>query len=182
MSWVDWAIVGVIALSALMAAAQGFFVEIFTLAGVVAGYIAAAWGCRQVGGWFVPYVKTAAIADLAGFLTILLAVMIVAGMAGRIVRWAMKEVGLRWVDRLLGAAFGLVRGVVLVTVVLLGVTAFDPGTSHLRNSQLAGYFLVAGRGASWVAPTEVRRKFREGLERLRQPQPQPDAKEDGKQH
>ena len=78
MSWVDWAIVGVIALSALMAAAQGFFVEIFSLAGVVAGYIAAAWGCRQVGGWFVPYVKTAAIADLAGFLTILLAVMIVA--------------------------------------------------------------------------------------------------------
>lgn len=181
MNWADWAILGVIALSVLMAAAQGFFVEIFSLAGVVAGYIAAAWGHRQVGGWFLPYVKTAEIADLAGFLTILFAVMIVAGMAGRIVRWAMKEVGLRWVDRLLGAAFGLVRGVAIVTVVLLAVTAFAPGANLLRSSQLAGYFLVAGRGASWLAPAEVRKRFREGLESLRKPQPQPEVKGNGKQ-
>ncbi|HVP42664.1 MAG TPA: CvpA family protein [Terriglobales bacterium] len=180
MSWADWVIVGVIALSVLMAAAQGFFVEIFSLAGVVAGYIAAAWGYRQVGEWFLPYVKTAEIANLAGFLTILFAVMIVAGMAGRIVRWAMQEAGLRWVDRLLGAAFGLVRGVVVVTVVLLGLAAFDPGASLLRSSQLAGYFLVAGRGASWLAPAEVRRKFREGLESLRKPQPQPEVRENGR--
>lgn len=180
MSWADAVIVGVIGLSVLMAAAQGFFVEIFSLAGVIAGYIAAAWGCRQVGGWFLPYVKTAEFANLAGFLTILFAVMLVAGMAGRMVRWAMKEAGLRWVDRLLGAAFGLLRGVVIVTVVLLGMTAFDPGTRAVRESQLAGYFLVAGRGASWLAPAEIRRKFREGLEKLRQAQPQPEATRDGR--
>ena len=180
MSWADAAIIVVIGLSVLMAAAQGFFVEVFSLAGVIAGYIAAAWGCRQVGGWFLPYVKTADFANLAGFLAILFAVMLVAGMAGRIVRWAMKEAGLRWVDRLLGAAFGLVRGVVIVTVVLLAMTTFDPGTRALRQSQLAGYFLVAGRGASWLAPAEIRQKFREGVEMLRQGQPQPDATRNGK--
>ena len=173
MNWADWAIVGVIALSILMAAVNGFFVEIFALAGVVAGYIAAAWGCSRVGGWFLPYVKTEEVARLAGFLTILFGVMLIGGMAGRMVRWAMKEVGLRWVDRLLGAAFGLVRGLVIVTVVLLGLTAFDPGTRLLRDSELAGYFLVAGRGASWLAPAELRQKFREGLEMLRKPRPQP---------
>ena len=180
MSWTDVAIVVVIGLSVLMAAAQGFFVEIFSLAGVVVGYIAAAWGCRQVGEWFLPYVKTAEFARLAGFLTILFAVMLVAGMAGRIVRWAMKEAGLRWVDRLLGAAFGLVRGVVVVTVVLLAVTAFDPGARPVRDSQLAGFFLVAGRGASWLAPAEVRQKFRHGLEMLRTAQPEPAAARDKK--
>lgn len=168
MSWADWLIVGVIGLSVLLAAAQGFFVEIFALAGAVFGYIAAAWGCRQVGAWFLPYVKTEEIASLAGFLTILFAVMIVAGIAGRVLRWAVKEVGLRWVDRMLGAAFGLVRGLVVVTVVLLALAAFDPGSRPLRDSQLAGYFLVAGRGASWLAPAAVRQKFREGLETLRQ--------------
>lgn len=180
MNWADGAILIAIALSILTAWVQGFFVEIFSLAGVVVGYIAAAWGCRQVGEWFLPYVKTAEFANLAGFLTILFAVMLVAGMAGRIVRWAMKEVGLRWVDRLLGAAFGLVRGVVVVTVVLLAMTAFDPGTRALRDSRFAGYFLVAGRGASWLAPAEVRRRFREGLEMLRKGQPQPDAAREGK--
>ena len=167
MTWADWAILGVIALSGLMAAAQGFFVEIFSLAGVVFGYIAAAWGCRQVGGWFLPYVKTAEVANLAGFLTILFAVMVLAGIAGRLVRWAFKEVGLRWVDRVLGGAFGLVRGLVMVTAVLLALAAFDPQSRPLRDSQLAGYFLVAGQAASWLAPAEVRQKFREGLAALR---------------
>jgi membrane protein required for colicin V production len=166
-NWADAAIVIVIALSVLMAAASGFFVEIFSLAGVVFGYVLAAWGCYRVGEWFLPYVKTAAIANLAGFLTILFAVMIVAGMAGRIARWAMKEVGLRWVDRLLGAAFGVVRGLVIVTVVLLAVAAFNPESRFLRHSQLAGYFLVAGRGASWAAPAALRQQFREGVAALR---------------
>jgi len=98
-----------------------------------------------------------------------------AGMAGRIVRWALKEVGLRWVDRLLGAAFGLVRGLVIVTAVLLALATFAPGTRLLRDSQFAGYFLVAGRGASWLAPAEVRRKFREGLDVLRTERAQPGA-------
>ncbi len=180
MNWADGAILIAIALSILTAFVQGFFVEIFSLAGVVVGYLAAAWGCRQAGAWFLPYVKTTEFANLAGFLTILFAVMLLAGMAGRIARWAMKEAGLRWVDRLLGAAFGLVRGVVVVTVVLLAMTAFDPGTRVLRDSQLAGYFLVAGRGASWVAPAEIRQKFRTGLEMLRKAQPQPEAARDGK--
>ena len=167
MNWADWAIVGVIVLSVLTAAAQGFFVEVFALAGAVFGYIAAAWGCRQLGGHFLPYVKTAEIANLAGFLTILFAVMIVAGIAGRLMRWALKEVGLRWVDRILGGAFGLVRGLVVVTVVLLAVAAFDPQSRALGGSQLSGYFLVAGRAASWLAPAEIRQKFRDGLTALR---------------
>ena len=167
MNWADAVIVIVIALSVLMAAASGFFVEIFSLAGAVVGYVLAAWGCYRVGEWFLPYVKTSAIANLAGFLTILFAVMIVAGMAGRIFRWAMKEVGLRWVDRLLGAAFGAVRGLVIVTVVVVAVAAFSPESQALRGSQLASYFLVAGRGASWMAPSELRQKFREGVAALR---------------
>ncbi len=173
MTGTDWAILGVIVLSTLLAAAQGFFVEIFSLAGVVVGYLVAAWGHHRVGLWFAPYVKTEAIADLAGFLTILFAVMIFAGIAGRIARWALQEVGLRWVDRLLGAAFGLVRGLVFVSAVLLALAAFAPGTRLLRDSQFAGYFLVAGRAASWLAPAEVRRKFREGLDVLRKEGAQP---------
>ncbi len=172
MTGADWAIVGVIALSVLMAAASGFFVEIFSLAGVVVGYVLAAWGCARVGAWFVPYVKTAAIANLAGFLTILFAVMIAAGMAGRVMRWAVKEAGLRWVDRLLGAAFGLARGFVIVTVVLLALAAFNPETRALKESRLAGYFLVAGRGASWLAPAEIRRKFREGVSLVKPNKPE----------
>jgi membrane protein required for colicin V production len=88
-------------------------------------------------------------------------------MIGRIARWGAESVGLRWADRLLGGAFGLVRGALVVMVVLLGIAAFQPNASLLRNSEFAPYFLVIGRGASWLAPSAVRQQFRAGVTALR---------------
>jgi len=44
MNAVDWIILAVILLSVFLAAMQGFFFEIFSLAGTIIGYLLAAWG------------------------------------------------------------------------------------------------------------------------------------------
>jgi membrane protein required for colicin V production len=167
MAGIDWLIVAVIALSVLVAAAQGFFFEVFSLAGAVFGYILAAWEYSRLAPWFEPYVKSPAAANAAGFITIFISVMILASIAGKVTRWMMQEVGLRWVDRLLGGAFGLVRGVVLVTVAIMALAAFSPESTILKQSELSRYFLLSARAASWVAPSELQQKFRDGLALLR---------------
>ena len=96
--------------------------------------------------------------------------MIVAGILGRIVRWIMKEAGLKLVDRFLGGALGLVRGCLLVAIVLVSMTAFTPTSRWLQGSSLAPYFLVVGRAAIWVAPSELRAKFYQGLDYVRKAQ------------
>jgi len=172
MTYFDWAILGVIALSVLVAVAQGFFQEIFGLGGLIIGYVLAAWEYPRLAPWFGQFVNSTAIADAVAFLAIFSSVMVIAGMAAKITRWAMQEVGLRWVDRLLGGAFGLVRGVVLITIVVLAMTSFTPGSASLRSSQLAPYFVLAGRGASWLAPADLRKRFRDGVVLLRKNVPQ----------
>ena len=167
MNALDWIILVILLFSALLAAAQGFFFEIICLAGAIVGFLVAAWGYGKLSPWFVQYVKVPAIADLAGFLAIFLSVVLLAGAVARIARWMVHEAGLRSVDRVLGAAFGFVRGMVIVTAGLLAITAFVPDSPELSGSQLAGFFLVAGRGASWLAPAEVRQKFRDGIIKLR---------------
>jgi membrane protein required for colicin V production len=167
MNGLDWAIFGVMLVSVLLAAAHGFFFEVFSLAGAVLGYLLAAWGYGHVAPWFLPYVKSQAIADLSGFLTIFFAAVLVAGIIARIIRKFIRAVGLRWIDRFLGGAFGLVRGLVIVTAGVLALTAFAPDSPQLAGSQLAGYFQLAGGGASWLAPSAVRQRFHEGVARLR---------------
>src|SRR5215467_1065784 len=167
MNALDWVILAIIMFSALLAAAQGFIFEIVSIAGALAAYLLAAWGCARVAPWFLPYVKTQAFAQLGGFFTIFFAVILLAGAIARILRWMVHEAGFRWVDRSLGAAFGFLRGAVIVTAGLLAITAFAPESRELSGSQLSGFFLVAGRGASWLAPSEVRQKFREGIIKLR---------------
>ena len=167
MNGLDWLILVVLMLSALLAAAQGFFFEIISLAGAVFGYLLAAWGCRGIADWFLPYMKSQAVANLAAFLAIFFSVVLLAGAIARIVRWIVHEAGFQWVDRSLGAAFGFLRGGVIVTAGLLAITAFAPESRELAGSQLSGFFLVAGQGASWLAPAEVRQKFHEGIDMLR---------------
>ena len=89
MAAIDWVIVAVLALSVLVAAAQGFFFEVFSLAGTIFGYILAAWEYWRLAPWFEQYVKSTAAANAAGFITIFVSVMIIASIAGKITRWAM---------------------------------------------------------------------------------------------
>ncbi len=162
MNIADYVILAIIGISVLLAASQGFFYEAISLAGLVVGYLLAAWEFHVVADWFAPYVKSQWIADIIGFILILLAVMILAGVIARVVRWMLKEAGLRWFDRILGGAFGLVRGCLTAAIVLLGFTTFNPQSTWLEGSRLAPYFLVVARGASWLAPSDVRARFREG--------------------
>jgi len=167
MTGVDWIIVGVVLLSVLLAAAQGFFFEVFSLGGAILGYLLAAWEYTRLAPKFLPYVKSAAIADLVGFLTIFFAFVLLAGMVGRLVRWTVAEAGLRWIDRLLGAAFGLARGLIVITVAVLALAAFAPDFKPLADSELARYFLLSARGVVRLAPAEVQQRLRGGLITLR---------------
>jgi membrane protein required for colicin V production len=126
MNTLDWIILVIMLLSALLAAAQGFFFEVICLAGAIAGFLLAAWGYGRIAPWFLQYTKLPAFADLAGFLTIFVSVVLLAGAIARIARWVIHEAGLRSVDRALGAAFGFVRGMIIVTAGLMAITAFAP--------------------------------------------------------
>jgi len=167
MNAADWSIIVVILVSTVAAASEGFFHQAFGIAGLIVGYLLAAWQYARVAAWFAPHVNSPWLANILGFLVIFVAVAIVAAISGRIVRWAMKEAGLSLIDRLLGALLGLVKGSLFVAIILMGMTAFAPSSSWLEGSALAPYFLVVGRAAIWLAPSELRAKFYEGLDLVR---------------
>ena len=168
MSIADWIILGFLVLSVTGAASEGFFHEAFKLAGLVLGYLLAAWEYQRVAGWFAPHMKSPWLGEIAGFLIVFFAVLMVAGFAGRIARWVMKKAGLSTLDRVLGAVLGLLKGVLVVAVVLTAMAAFAPAAKWLAGSQLAPYFLVGGRAAVWLAPSELRNRFYQGLDYMRQ--------------
>src|ERR1039458_10622868 len=81
-SILDWVIVLIIVLSVLQASAQGFFYEFFSLAGVIVGYLLAAWEYPRAAAWFAPHVNSQWAADIAGFFTIFVVVVVLAGVLG----------------------------------------------------------------------------------------------------
>ena len=167
MSPFDWLLLAVVVLSVVAAAAHGFFAELFSLSGAILGFILAAWQYWRFAPFFEQYTKSPAVANAAAFFSILIAVGLIAGVCAKVATWTMKEAGLRWVDRLLGGAFGFVRGLVLATVVVLIATSFMPEAGWLQRSTLAGYFTLSARVVAWIAPSSVRGKFQDGVAYMR---------------
>ncbi len=177
MTALDWVLLAVVAVSVLLAALRGFLYEAFSLAGVVFGFVIAAWGYSRVAPWFMQYVKAQPIADFGAFCALFVLTTLLFSLAGEIARSAAKSAGLRPVDRVLGGAFGLLRGLLAGAVIALAVAAYIP--QAMEGSVVARYFLVGARALSWVTPEDVRRQFREGTLAIRKaaeeklaPQPQ----------
>jgi membrane protein required for colicin V production len=167
MSVADWIIIAFLIVSVVGAAIRGFFQEALKLVGWAVAYLLAAWEYRRAAEWLAPYLKSPYIGEIAGFLIIFFAVLVLAALAGRLAHWLMKKAGLSTIDRIFGAVLGLLRGALVVAIVLTALTAFTPAAKWLNESQLAPYFLVGGRAAIWLAPSELRQRFYQGLDYVR---------------
>jgi membrane protein required for colicin V production len=167
MNLADVLILAVLVISVVSAFVKGFFVEVFSLAGLILGLFFAAANYGAFAPWVLRVIQNREVANLIAFLVIALLVMLLAGLAGRLLRGLLRGVGLGIVDRLMGGVFGLVKGCVVVTLVLMGVVAFLPRQAWLDNSRLAPVFLTAAHGGSHVVPFDLGVRIRQGLQTLR---------------
>ncbi|MGC2618531.1 MAG: CvpA family protein [Acidobacteriaceae bacterium] len=171
MAVIDWVIVAFILVTVLAAAKSGLIVEVCSLAGLILGLMLASWDYEILLPWTKQWIHTQEMAQAAAFFGVFLAVMIVAGIVGRLIRWSVKSVGLGWADRTAGAVFGLVKGCALVTIAAMVIAAFWPSATWFRESHLAPEFLSMADHVSIVAPSDLKEKIQHGVTNLRKSQP-----------
>jgi membrane protein required for colicin V production len=141
MNWVDYAIVGVLLLSALTSLVRGFAREALSLAGwVLAFWVGIAYAPELAARFAGDRVATPVAVGVA-FVVLLLVTLVVAGLVNYLVGQLVDRTGLDGTDRLLGLVFGVARGAVVVAaLVLLGGLTIAPETGWWRESVLLGHF------------------------------------------
>ncbi len=77
--------------SVVSAFVKGFFVEVFSLAGVILGLFIAAANYGAFALWILRVVHNREAANLIAFLLIALLVMLLAGIAGRLLSWLVSR-------------------------------------------------------------------------------------------
>jgi membrane protein required for colicin V production len=165
-SLLDWIVLAILVYSIAVSWYKGFVREILGLVTVVLGVIFAAWFCSEVAGVFKNVVTSENLALFFGFSVIFLATLVVGFVIIWLIGRFMKFAKLQWADRMLGAAFGFIRGWAIGAVILLALTAFDVQTERLKHSELAPYFLPGSRVIAVMTPFEVRAKFLVGYRAL----------------
>jgi membrane protein required for colicin V production len=106
------------------------------------------------------------VADFIGFIAIFVAAVILGAVVSSLVDRTLKGLRVKWIDRLLGACFGFLRGFLINVVIFLALTAFPVNKGLLASSRLAGYFLNGAEIIVYYAPADFRDRFVEGYEWL----------------
>ena len=170
----DAVIALILLLSVVFAFRSGFSREVIGLAAVVLAAICGTWFYGTAGAFLLPYVSSPQVAHFAGFALVFLGIMLLGAVAAWVVSRVLKTVGLTGLDRILGAMFGAVRGILICVVLVMALVAFSPGPagggapSSVVGSHLAPYVIGAAKMIVSIAPHEMNEGFRAHYAQVRQ--------------
>lgn len=119
MSWLDLAIVGVLAVSVVWGIWRGFVREVISLAGWVLAFLAANAVAGPLGDALPTSISSPEVRVLAAFLIVFIFTLSIATVAGMLLSRLLKAAGLGGLDRTLGGLFGLARGVVILLAIAI---------------------------------------------------------------
>jgi membrane protein required for colicin V production len=163
MNWVDWVVLGIVGASTLAGLSRGAVRTVFSIVGLVVGFVAATRESGAVGmvleRWLPP-----SVAAVTGFLIVFLGIALVFSLAAWLLRKLMDGLALSWVDRFAGFALGLARGAAIVGILALAVEGLG-GHPATRGSQTWSSALRAGAVLLEFVPEDTRERL--DWERLR---------------
>jgi len=156
------------------ASVVGGFIAGFARSGI--GFIATIFGVL-CGFWFygIPaaavhkYVHSWTASNLIGFVVVFFGLIFVGALIGKLLSKFFKWTGLSWLDRLMGAMFGLVRGALVAVAFIAVLLAFTPKPTPnwMVNSTVLPYAIDASNTLAELAPTAIKEAFRESVREIR---------------
>ena len=158
MATLDWIFAAVMLASMLLGAWRGLVYEVLSLLGWLAAFVLARWLAADVAN-YLPMSGTSDVLRYAvGFLLVFVATVMLSGLLATVLKKLLATVGLRPVDRALGAIFGASRGVLLLLLATLlgGMTPLKDSQAW-TDSQGVGMAETVLKGIRPVLPSELDR-------------------------
>lgn len=141
MTMIDIGIVAIVGLSCIMGVLRGLIREALSLCvWIFGGFFAAAFD-ERAAPWFTGVIDSPQLRLVAGFALVFVAGVFLGGIVTNMVSKLTSALGLGSIDSALGMLFGLLRGVLIITVVIVLTIRLDVFRTWYADSLLVPYFL-----------------------------------------
>jgi membrane protein required for colicin V production len=138
---------------------------IAAITGVLFGF----WFYGTPAAWFHQYLSSAALSNLLGFFVVFLMFVFAGALVGKLLSKLFKWTGLSWLDRVMGAGFGFVRGGLVAVTFVAVLLAFTPRPlpNWMVDSKALPYAIDASNMIAALAPSSIKDAFRESMRDIR---------------
>lgn len=147
---------------------RGLVKEVSSIIAVLGGFYAAYSYYLELAKLFSKLIRDTAYLNILSFLIIFCSILIIVSFIGIIIKYLLNIAFLGWVDRICGIGFGIVKGILIVSVLFITLTAFLPkGSPLLKNSVLAPHVAWVSERMAQVISSEMKREFTTKLGELK---------------
>ncbi|MBL1320904.1 MAG: CvpA family protein [Methylophaga sp.] len=156
MVWVDFLIIGIILISAVISIVRGFVKEVFSLASWILAFWVALLFYPHLATLLADYVATPSIRSFTAFAALFIVTLILGALVNHLISTIVKKTGLSGTDRMLGIFFGIIRGVAIVTLLVLAAGATPmPQDDWWQNSLLLEHFETLAVWVQAFLPSDI---------------------------
>ena len=147
---------------------RGLVKELSSIIGVLGGFYAAYTYYKVLAGLLSRLIHDISYLNILSFLIIFCGVLIIVGVLGVIIKYLLNIAFLGWIDRIGGVVFGVLKGILIVSVLFITLTAFLPkGTAFIKNSELAPHVSWISEKMANVISKEMKQDFNAKLGELK---------------
>jgi len=148
LNWVDVGVLAVLVFSLIVGLIRGFFTQVAGIIGVIASILVALKLSPLLSGWIIslaPEISTTT-AEIGSFVGLILLTLVIWFVLSHYLKKLLVKLDFGTMDRVLGAAFGLVKGALVAYVCLILINGTLPRSWTVNQELLAS---KANRGVEF---------------------------------
>jgi len=136
---------------------------------VIGGILCGFWFYGIPANWLHRYISSTTASNILGFMVVFFGFQLAGGIVAKIIAKLFRWTGLSFVDRILGAGFGAVRGALVAVAFVAVLMAFTPSPppNWMVNSTLLPYAIDASHVCAALAPRALTEAFRTSMDEVR---------------
>jgi membrane protein required for colicin V production len=147
---------------------RGLVKEMASIIGVLAGFYAAYTYYPEMAGLLSRWISNTVYLNITSFMVIFCLILIIISIMGVVLKYLMSIAHLGWVDRVSGAGFGILKGVLIASIMLVTLTAFLPkGSPLVRDSLLAPHINMLSENMAMIISDDMQKAFGEKMGELK---------------
>ena len=157
--WIDAVILAILGISALISLFRGFVKEALSLVGWVLAFWLALTFTDALAGSLESQISVPSVRKAVVFIALFIATLLVTSLVTYLVGVLVEKTGISGTDRMLGIIFGLSRGAIIVSIlVLLASLSPLPQDPWWSQSRLLPYFTPIAAEIRQYLPAEFAEK------------------------